>query len=40
MCVLTSGETPTCRDPICEDYTEATDDACKAKDPSCITNGV
>ncbi|CAD8152263.1 unnamed protein product [Paramecium pentaurelia] len=38
-CILTSGETPTCRDPKCEDYTEGTDEACKTKDPSCITNG-
>lgn len=38
-CILTSGETPTCRDPKCEDYTEGTDAACKTKDPSCITNG-
>ncbi|CAK81985.1 unnamed protein product (macronuclear) [Paramecium tetraurelia] len=39
-CVLTTGETPTCRDPICEDLSEVTDDACKAKNTSCVTNGV
>lgn len=39
MCILTSGETPTCRDPICEDYTESTNEACTAKDSRCKTNG-
>ncbi|CAD8058154.1 unnamed protein product [Paramecium sonneborni] len=40
-CILTSGETPLCRDPICEDYQEASDEDCRKKDPTCLyTNGV